>query len=269
MIKSSKVTIKFANTAKKAMYQKIRKEYARVCQVFIDYLWSLDKVPKFVDKKLCEIDTWLSARMLQAAGKQASAIVKGTRSKNDRRLYMYNKLLADGETKGAEHLLEIINKTKLSKPELEEINPQLDSRFLKIDKDNTTSFDWWVTLSSIGQKIKLELPIKKHRHINSLLEKGKLLNSIVLGEDSITFVVELPDMKKTAGSSLGIDIGMNKLYTTSEGTVEQPDRHGHKLSSILTKINRKLSGSKNSNRTLKHRDYHIREAIKQINLSDV
>ena len=99
MIRSAKLSIKFANIGKQENLKKFLAEYCRVCAAFIDILWEKEKIPILLPIEITsKIETWLSARMKQAAGKQASAIVRGTRKKQAKRLYMIKKLMSEGET---------------------------------------------------------------------------------------------------------------------------------------------------------------------------
>ena len=92
MIKSSKVTLKHLNTCKKDTLSVFLKEYRRVVSCFIDILWDMGKITPLLDKDITsKVDTWLSARMIQCAGKQASGIVRGTQVKQKRRIIYYRK----------------------------------------------------------------------------------------------------------------------------------------------------------------------------------
>ena len=86
MIKSTKVSIKFANTGKRKALRNFINEYRLVVSQFVDILWATDKIPVLLPKTTTsQVNTWLSARALQCAGKQASAIVRGTKVKQQRR----------------------------------------------------------------------------------------------------------------------------------------------------------------------------------------
>ena len=100
IIRSSKLTTKFSNTNKLQLLQDFIKEYKRVVSQFVDLLWYKDKVPNLLPKEMTsQISTWLSARATQAAGKQASGIVRGTKRKQEKRLFIYNKLLNEKKYK--------------------------------------------------------------------------------------------------------------------------------------------------------------------------
>ena len=93
MIRSTKTTTKFANKQKKNSLKLFIEEYKKVCQFFVDELWNLDKLPKLISKDITsKAQTWLSARAVQCVAKQASGIVRGTKQKQKRRIFVYNQL---------------------------------------------------------------------------------------------------------------------------------------------------------------------------------
>ena len=74
-----------------------------------------------------------------------------------------------------------------------------------------------VTLTSIGRKIKIILPIKSHRHMR-LFDDWKRASSITLFRNAIQFSYEKECPKKeTNHQAIGVDIGINKLLVTSDG----------------------------------------------------
>lgn len=271
MIKSSKVTLKYSNFNKKDTLYSIIDEYKIVVQKFIDILWDLENVPKLLDKSITStVDSWLSARMVQCAGKQASGIVRGTKKKQEKRLFVYNKLNDEGKFKKARKLKKIIDSNKVSKPLLDNIEIELDSRFISIDLENNTSFDGWINLSSIGNKISLHLPFKRSKHFNKLYRKGSLKGGLRLSKDKATFNFELPNLiKKENGSTLGIDIGVKNTISCSNGHISKKDIHNHDLDSINDKLSRKKKGSKAFKKAQDHRTNYINWSINQLNLDSV
>ena len=90
MIRSSKATLKFVNRGKLTSLREFIGEYRRVATLFIDLLWDEKDIPSLLPKEITGkiTDSWLSARALQAAGKQASGIVRGTKEKQAKRLFI-------------------------------------------------------------------------------------------------------------------------------------------------------------------------------------
>jgi len=110
-IKSTKVSTKFGNTQKLKQLHSFIDEYRKIVSQFVNLLWKLEKVPVLLPKAITNQinSSWLTVRAIQCAGKQASAIVRGTRKKQQKRLYIYNKLNTEGHYKQARKLKAIIN----------------------------------------------------------------------------------------------------------------------------------------------------------------
>ena len=101
------------------------------------------------------------------------------------------------------------------------------------------SFDIVVTLTSIGKKIKIILPIKSHRHMNEFND-WKRSSSITLFRNTIQFSYEKEYPKKeTNRQAIGVAIGINKLLVTSDGK-----QYGKNIKELIGKIRRKQFKSK-------------------------
>ena len=174
MIRSTKTSLEFSNTEKLNQLHSFIKEYRTVVSKFVDILWTEEKISPLIPKETTsQITTWLSARAVQCAAKQASGIVRGTRTKQNRRLWQINKFIKDGCAKKARKLQRIYDNIKQSKPNIDNVECELDSRFVEINLNNPTSFDGWITLTCLGNNLKLKLPFKKHKHFNKLLENSE------------------------------------------------------------------------------------------------
>ena len=133
MKRSIRININYANKGKLETLDKILEESIKVVNLYIDSIWeSSNRNAKFVTNK---VDTWLSARMLQCLGKQALEIVKSQRKKK-----------------------------KKTKPVFKFPSINLDSRFVDVQFNKQNSaFDIWIHLASLGNKIRLNIPSKKHK----------------------------------------------------------------------------------------------------------
>lgn len=268
MIRSSKLSLKFSNTEKLQKLHQFIDEYKSVVKFFVDQTWELDKVPCLLPKELTsKVKTWLTARAIQCAAKQASAIVRGTKTKQNRRLYVYNKLLKENRVRQAKRLKKIIDKVQMTKPNLDQINPELDARFIKMDFDNITSFDGWITFGSLGQKLKLEIPVKKTKHFNSL--DGKVKAGIRLSKKQITFMFESEIEPKTSGETVGLDMGLSTVASLSDDQVTKSDVHNHDFSSISKKLSRKKKGSNAFRKAQTHRTNFVNWSVNQLNFNHV
>ena len=236
MIRSVKISLKYANKEKQNKLNCLFNEVLRVKQEYINQLWKNNNFSgKFVNFK---VDSWLSARMLQSIGKQALETVKSQRKK----------------------------KTK-SKPVCRNDSFSLDSRFIDVQFDRN-SFDIWIKLSSLGDKLSLKLPSRKHVCFLKY-SNWKLKNTIQLCTQNnkiyakLLFEKELPKLKDS-GKVIGIDIGYKDLIVTSDNQFL-----GHELESVYEKISRKKQGSNAFKRTLTERDNLIGKAINLLNLNNI
>lgn len=258
MIRSTKVTLKYTNKDKLNTIDLFLTEYLKVTQFFVDLIWNHyqieTKIPSLLPQSITsQANTWFTARAIQCAAKQASGIVRGTRRKHEKRLYVLKQLEKDGLRKRARKLAHTIKKNPLSKPNLKTIQAELDSRFVEVEFHNDTSFDGWITLSSLGAKIKLELPFKSHKKLKELQQKGTKTGGIRLNHKSATFMFEIPDVPKQQGDKVGIDIGMNRAFSCSDGNLCDDTLNGHNIESVCKIISRKKKGSKGFDRACKHR----------------
>lgn len=271
MIKSTKTTLKFSNKKKLENLNSFVDEYRNIVSFFVDKLWKIDDIKCLLDKELTSnIDSWLSARAIQCAGKQASGIVRGCQKKQSKRLFQINKFKSKGMFKKARKLQRIYDNVKLSKPNINLVQPELDSRFVKIDLNNSTKFDGWLILSSLGNKLKIIIPFKKTRHFNKMLECGKLKDGVRISKEDITLMFDLPEPNKIEnGNIIGIDIGQKTTLTCSDGQTVESDKHGHTYQSICKKLARKKKGSRNSIQAEKHRSNYINWSINQLNLDGI
>ena len=165
-------------------------------------------------------------------------------------------------------LQKILDTTKISMPEFENIYPQIDQRFFDIEESDT-SFDCFVHIKLYNNK-SINVPFNKHKKFLEFENKGKILNSIRLHKNDISLSFELPDVKKrTEGSTVGADQGIITTLTLSDGQITKQNKHGYDLNKILHVLGRKKKGSKNYRQTQDHRKNYINWSINQLNLSAI
>jgi len=236
MIRKSTLALDKANIGKLHKIDALFDESKRVINEFIDILWEQKKFKtRFVDFKI--EDTWLSARMQQCLGKQALEIVKSQRKRKNKKKPTFHR--------------ETIN---------------LDSRFMTfLDKKN--SFDFWVKLSCIGKKIKIFLPSKRHRHLNSFKDWKMKRSARLRKRDQhyeIDVYFEVLPVLKTTGKTVGVDVGYKKFAVLSDGQVV-----GRELEKKIEKISRKQQKSKAFKKALIERNEYINQEIKRIDLTHI
>ena len=268
-VRSSKCSLKFLNTNRSDSVRELHEEYVRVLRLAVDELWDAERVPTLPTKSVTgrlASETWLSARMIQCVCKQASGIVRGTRTKWQKTIKAIEYARESGNEKRETYLNKRLEGMKVSKPDVSGVEMELDSRFVSVDFESSTSFDIWLKLSSIGGKRKILLPLKRHKHFNSLFSEGKLLGGVRLGDKSVTFNFEFvqPDAKKD-GNVLGVDIGMKKVYVASDGQHVASDKHGHTMQSITDRLTRRRRGSKGFARAQAQRENFINMTVNRLN----
>lgn len=238
MIRRVQFNVSEANAGKLEELDRLFVESRRVVNLYIARLWEeKDFSSKFVTFK---VETWLSARLQQALGKQALEIVKSQRRKR-----------------------------KKSKPTFSRDVINLDSRFLDVKFDQN-SFDVWFKLASLGGGLNIKLPSRKHRHMLRLLDEGFLIKmSSRLRKAGSKYFIDLyaekaePPPRKN-GKTVGFDCGYKTLLADSEGV-----EHGNELEHIYEKISRKRQGSKAFKRALKERDNTINRVVNDLDLEEV
>jgi IS605 OrfB family transposase len=271
VILSTKTTTKFANKQKRVNLQLFIQEYKQVCQFFVDELWNLDKIPTLPPKEITnKAQTWLSKRATQCAAKQASGIVRGAKQKQKQRWYVYHKLLHDNLLHQARRLKKVIDKTIITKADLKVTEPELDSRFVKVNLENKTSFDGWITFTCLGNKLKVFVPFKKSQHFNEMLKLGKIKTGVRLSNKFLTFTFDIPDVPlKSVGTIIGLDVGIKNVFTTSDNQRSVQDKHGWDLTKIQQRLSRKRKGSQGFAKAQAHRKNYIHWSLNQLNLENV
>ena len=237
MIRRIQLSLNEANTGKLAQLDRVMTEALRVLNGYIDVLWATKSTNKFASIKL---ETWLSARLQQCLLKQAAEVVKSQRKK--------------------------VHKTQ---PVVTKRTINLDERFLTFSED-VNSFDFWVKIASLGDRVIVNLPADKHKHFNShragawLMRKAGRLRQNSRGWFLDVYMEKDAPAVKTSGSAVGLDTGYKKLLATSDGAI-----HDVGLEAVYEKIARKKQGSKAFDRALIERDQKINQTINQIDLSQV
>ena len=233
--RSSKTTLKFLTIKKRKILDGIMDEYSRVAGLFIDYFWEHPEIhnnSQLTVEIYSLVETWFTARMAQCAAREAFGMVNGA-----------NQKAKQGNTEPV-------------KPNHSGRKMILSSQVIKIEEGNN-SFDLWLILSSVGNKIKLYIPLKKHRHFN-FFSDFKMANSVVVHRNYVQFSFEKEiGSKKTSGSLTGIDVGINNLLATSNG-----DLFGSDIKQLINTIKRKQQNSKAYVRAKKTLSYYLHKTVK-------
>ncbi len=249
--RSSKSTVKFATGEKREVLNGILDEYARAANFFIDYFWEHPEI-RSENQITSEIykmpETWFSARMRQCAAREALSMVLGAKETPKRKS---GTELEVGELLGEEIFSEPVKPVHNGK------KMTLSSQIVKIEAGRN-SFDIWLVLSSVGNEIKLYIPVRKHRQFIRWEKLGKMGSSVVIHRKYVQFSFEIETgEKKTEGKIVGIDAGINHLMATSDRQL-----FGSDVKPLISKIKRKRQGSKAYKRAKRELSYHIHKVVK-------
>jgi transposase len=302
MIKTSKHSIKFANTNRIEFVEQLRKEYIRCLGRFIDEIWNngyewMDaegiqrtfnvhqnqlNMPSFITSDIIEkikLETPLSGRALKCCMTQAASMIRASTDKQQKRLYMLNNKKTNGTPKAKLNALIKNIKTNIpQKPYY--LNAQMELNSICVEfqsNENTKSFDGFLKFKSVFKDhSETIIPIKHHRHSKHLEKMSeRRLTSFLIGSKAVDIRWEIPTPElKTEGEIVGGDQGLKTVLTLANQnglTIKTPetDIHGHSLESICSKLARKKKGSKAFKKAQDHRKNFINYVGNQLDLSNV
>ena len=201
--RSTKCSLRFATTHKKEQLRLFLVEYVRVVNLYIDLFWfnipeNNNKLVKgILDKIGC---TWLTQRAKACAARQALGMVKAVR-------------LSHTEKRKEKQRC----KSTPRKPVLRKLKADLSAlcATLKIP-EHESSFDAWLHLNSLGNKICLDIPIRFHDHYSKLAEIGTRCTQFIITDKYIQIPFEIKVAEKLQPTGcVGIDTGINALASAS------------------------------------------------------
>lgn len=259
-------------------------EYQKVVNCFIDLYFEQDKLPsKIGSAEYHKVNSWLLGKAMKCAGNQAIKIIKSICDKDKHLIYkQYKKVFAKCKKANRNHF-GILDKVysewikdkkinrKVKKPVFEKFVIDLNSDLISIqDSKRAKSFDLWIRIGSVfGSRYSLILPSKKHRQFNKMIANGfELAKSASLRKVGNQYFVDLyfekqDEIKKTGQSSVGIDLGINKLLTLSDGR-----KFGNDIKKLINKLHRRKVGSRNYNQTIAEIKCYIGNSVNQIGIEN-
>jgi putative transposase len=240
IIRSSKCSLQFATETKLQELLTILEEYGRVVNSFIKYFWLNPTTKAELLKPIVDIpETWLSARLRKVAAREAIDMVNSVKEvfewnkqQVQNRIDLLEKKInrtKDNTKKNRSKKNAWYNEVKAKKNKLSMMQPHKPKHTGKRmcvscdiaelqESENTTGFDAWLHLQSIGNKMNIDLPIKFHRHFNILNFGGKRCNSYIITKDYVQFAFEITtEKKKEVTKLLAGDTGINALLSQSDG----------------------------------------------------
>ena len=287
MIRVSKISTKFANTAKKEKLDLFLAEYNQWLRFYIDAIWAMKhsftdskgnvhewdvarnkyKLPKFCPLKLEPENCNLSARAIKCVMAQAMQIVSGAVEKWNRKRYVVSTKQKE-QTPSIRKLQSWIDVNLPTKPTLtNDVRAELNSICLKFVHKKTKEFDGFMVFASIGKSYgKIIFPVKMTKHSQLLASKGELKSGFLVGTNHIDFRYEFKPIPNTSKLVIGADVGQTTVLTLSDGSFTTPCKHGHTLKSINAKMAKKKPESRAAQKALDHSINHINWALKQLDL---
>lgn len=274
MVRSSKCVLKFSNTSKLNLLDKILEDYKSDLSLYIQKI--LDKTLP-LKNLLSTIDLPESiikhSRWKQIIYKQASEIIRSNMEFTKKRVFSkYKKLYKTFKYKEIhtqftdKKFSELnINFMKRIKINLKNVTIPLDERIIDSSLDSNY-FDEFIRIkspyfhASKKRAITVNIPVNYNKHYNKFKDWNRR-NTVFLKKENknffAVFMFEKDDVAKLPeSSSVGIDLGVKKLISSSSG-----NKYGLNLESIYKKLANKKRGSKKYQKALKERTNETNRAI--------
>jgi len=281
VIRSTKCSLKFATENKLNQLEEVLTEYGKVVNIFIDYFWnnSVKISKKDLLKPIVDIpDTWLSARLRKVAAREAIDMVFSVKE-----VFSSNKDQLNLTIKSIQSKINSLKKTINTRQNRKKINnlycklKKLNNKYsmmqphkpkhlgnrmnvsctiAELQSSKNAKFNAWLHLSSIGNKVIIDLPIQYHKHFNELNSIGKRLNSYIIKKDYVQFCFEIETgKKKDVNILVGVDTGINALASLSNG-----EQFGRDIKDCIDRVKRCKVGSKGRKRA----SYSLKQRICEV-----
>ena len=259
MIRSSRVKLKFANRGKlKTAFALLSDQTNQVVTDLInDLINNHDKIPALLPAAVTN-QLPFGARINQLLAKEASSVARSVRSKLSKAAGRHNL------QKYQQELVDKFNARTLNVAWTGNLN--LDSRFVGIEQSqNSTEFDLWLNIKFPGVD-RVLLPFKSTRHMRDLFSRGyelKTQSCKICRDNTVILFFEKQPQPNTNSHAIGIDVGRNKSFVTSDRVIE------HTTKSILNALPKKQHGSKSKARAVRRLHQTIDREIKSIDFANL
>jgi putative transposase len=287
IIRSSKHFFHHLNKIKIFNINSFLVDYRLAVQNYIDFIWnnpiswetnknedkcldinnmSLD-CPPFLDYKIINFNSNLSARALSSATIQALGIVKSKTNDVRKRQFALSK-------QDTPFLREKLNKAikRLKKPILsDKFKAELSSKNIKLEKTKSANhFEYWLHFYSLGSTKSFYIPIKLHKQDYKLLKRQfNLMSSFLIGMDCIEIRYQKDIEKREIGEVVGCDIGINTMAQFSHKQEEEIRINGLTYKDTVERVSRKRKGSKNFQQAIETRKNVINAILNIVNFNKV
>jgi len=233
--RSAKCALKYANQSKLKQLDTVLTEYGRVVNCFIDQFWaSCPRKGDLLKPVVDSVDSWFAARMRKVAAREAIDMICAAKKR------------WGAKAVKPSHRCQRMCVTSCTAS--------------LIPAKHATNFDCWLHLQSIGNKIILDLPIKRHKQFNRLNSRGQRKESYVITRESVQFCFEIETGPKLLKDKcVGIDTGINALCSTSTG-----EQLGIDTKPCIERIKRCKHGSKGQKRAVRALQQRMCEVAKEV-----
>ena len=239
IVRSSKCNLKFTNQGKIEKLKIILEEYSKAVNYYIDLLkdWEL-KEGQFIETSIINSfqHEWMTHRLKKNACREAVGM-----------LCSYQEKIRNGDKKA-------------QLPHHYGKSMTLTSTCVNISFTDKTDFDLWLHIYSIGNGYIFDIPLKKHKHFNKWLEKGKINNTVTIYKDKIQFSFDIKiEKKKEVKKIVGLDTGIKALVSLSDGK-----QLGTDIEEYITKVKRRKQGSKGQKKARRALKQRMDEIVKEV-----
>lgn len=237
MIRTTEHSLKYITNYKKEKLDLLFEEYQRVVNEYIHLFWNQTSwKSKASSEEYNQVDSWLMGKVMKCAYAQAIQIIRATKDKQKKLVYnQYKRVFKKAIKKHPNWKIVTQRFSEWSRgkvfrdrtkiPFFSGDSIELNSDLCKIYQEVKIShFDMVVRLGSIwGNRLSLEFPIRKHKHFNQLINSGfNVKSSLRLSRKNGKYNVNLYLSKesesiKDEGNIIGIDVGIKKLMSVSDG----------------------------------------------------
>jgi IS605 OrfB family transposase len=285
IVRSTKCSTKFTTQAKREVLDEVLHEYGKVVNIFIDHFWENGTVAKAgLLKSIVDIPknrTWLSARLRKVAAREAIDMVRSVQE-----VFEHNQEQLLGSVRDIEAAISNTEPdTRKNRRRIDRLYRKRKSKLMKIEhrqptkpkhKGNrmcvsctiaelqapkeTTEFNSWLHIASVGHKISLDIPIKFHKHYHNLATTGTRQNAYIITRDYVQFSFEIDTgPKKDVHHCIGVDSGIKALASTSDG-----EQFGRDIEECIERVKRCKNGSKGKKRAVAALHQKVDEVAKAV-----
>lgn len=269
------ISTKLLNKNKKKILLEIHGAAKSLVQQYVDLFWPFKHLlmkyagTVFYDKIQSDLFT---SRFKQIACKQAIDLLKPIQHKAEYIKYQISKLDKFKDHEKIAKLHKLIRSQ--SKPEVVNYTLSLNQNVLNVDlMSSKTKHKGWLTIKSIIKKHnwKLHIPFIKTRIFNKWNACGQISNFVHINEKGMikcVFSLNKPKLKIT-GQTIGCDIGMNHVYTLSNGQFAPFDKFNRDHNYLTNKLKRCKKNGKNHQKTIEHKKQHVNWTINVMHLTSI